>query len=141
MVDAKSYVDINIFVYWLSGHPSLGETAQQWIKKLEDAPHRRYVTSSLTVYETLVIIAGLTGRSLKDRTLIEGVVESIRGLRGLEIIPFRLEDLTHAVELMQEYDVDYEDCLHLTAALRTGAEEMISNDRDFDKTPLKRVFL
>jgi len=41
---------------------------------------------------------------------------------------------------MEEYNLDYEDSLHLTTALRTDAKEIISNDKDFDKTPLKRSF-
>src|SRR3990170_2010410 len=114
MVDNSSYVDINIFVYWLGNHPTFGETAYKWIKKIEDSPRGKYVTSSLTLYETLVIIAGLTGKSLKDK------------------------DFTKAVDLMKEYNLDYEDSIHLAVALRTGVQEIISNDKDFDVAPIKR---
>ncbi|MCC6024602.1 MAG: PIN domain-containing protein [Thaumarchaeota archaeon] len=41
---------------------------------------------------------------------------------------------------MKEYGLDYEDALHLAVALRNKAEEIISNDQDFDRTPLKRRF-
>jgi len=141
MVEAKIYVDINVFVYWLGGHPSFGKTAYDWIKKIEDAPRGRYVTLSLTVYETLVIVAGLTGGGMEDRHLVGGVVDSVTNLKGLVIEPLRPEDLIEAFELMREYDIDYEDSLHLTAALRTGAKEILSNDKDFDRTPLQRKFL
>ena len=40
---------------------------------------------------------------------------------------------------MKAYDIDYEDALHLATALRVGAKEIVSNDKDFDKTPLTRV--
>jgi len=140
MVGDTSYVDINVFIYWLGNHPSFGETAYEWIKKIEDAPRGRYITSSLTLYETLIIIAGLTGRSLKDNSLIEGVVNSITNLKGLVIETLRPEDLIQAAVLMKEYNLDYEDSLHVTTALRAGTEEIISNDRDFDKTPLRRTF-
>ena len=138
MVDRPSYVDINIFVYWLGRHPTFGEAAYEWIKKIESSPRGRYVTSSLTLYEALVVIAGLTGRSLKDRTLIEGVVNSITNLKGLVIEPLKLEDFTRALDLMEEYSLDYEDSLHLSVAIKVDAKEIISNDKDFDKTPLKR---
>ena len=141
MVDAESYVDINVFIYWLGNHPSFGEVAYQWIKKIENAPHGKYVTSSLTLYETMVIIAGLTGRSLRDGSLVEGVINPITNLKGLMIDQLRLEDLLQAVDLMKEYDLDYEDSLHLTTALRTGVKEIISNDTDFDKTSMRRTFL
>jgi predicted nucleic acid-binding protein len=41
---------------------------------------------------------------------------------------------------MIEYELDYEDALHLAAALKSKAKEIIFNDQDFDKTPLKRRF-
>ena len=61
-------------------------------------------------------------------------------MHGLVIEPLTPEDLIHAFKLMKEYDIDYEDSLHFTTALRTGAKEIVSNDQDFDKTPLRRQF-
>jgi len=88
-----------------------------------------------------VIIAGLTGGSLKDRSIVEGVVDPITNLKGLIIESLTPEDLRQASELMREYDLDYEDSLHLATALRTRVKEIVSNDKDFDRTPLKRIFL
>jgi predicted nucleic acid-binding protein len=138
MVDNSSYVDINIFVYWLGNHPKFGATAYNWIKKIEGSPRGRYVTSSLTLYETLVIIAGLTGQSLRDKAFTEEVINSITHIKGLTIEPLKPEDFTKAVDLMKEYNLDYEDSVHLAVALRTGVQEIISNDKDFDPAPIKR---
>ena len=140
MVGVTSYVDVNIFVYWLGNHPLLGKAAYKWIKKIEDAPKGEYVTSSLTLYETMVLIAGLTGRNLKDKRLVEDVIDSMTHLKGLLIDPLKPEDFIQAVELMKEYDIDYEDSIHLTVALRKGAKEIVSNDKDFDGTQLRRIF-
>ncbi|MEM2153278.1 MAG: PIN domain-containing protein [Nitrososphaeria archaeon] len=41
---------------------------------------------------------------------------------------------------MGEYGLDFEDALHLASALRYNLKEIISNDLDFDQTPLKRIF-
>lgn len=139
MVDPEAYVDANVFVYWLGKHPAHGRTALELVRRMEDPGQRRYVTSSLTIYEVLVIVAGLAGKNLKDRGLVEAV-GSISGLPGLRIAPLAKEDLAGAPKLMDEYSLDYEDALHLAAALRNGAEEIISNDRDFDRTPLRRSF-
>jgi len=139
MVDKSSYVDVNIFVYWLGKHPVFGEIAYEWIKKIEKSPRGRYVTSSLTLYEVLVIIAGLTDKSLRDKVFVEEVINSITNLKGLVIEPLKPEDFIRALDLMEEYSLDYEDSLHLSVAVRTEAKEIISNDRDFDKTPLKRT--
>jgi predicted nucleic acid-binding protein len=138
MVDNPSYVDINIFVYWLGNHPKFGETAHKWIKKIEQSPRGKYVTSSLTLYETLVIVAGLAGKSLRDKAFTEEVITSITNIRGLTIEPLKPEDFTKAVELMEDYKLDYEDSIHLAVATRTGAQEILSNDEDFDVTPIKR---
>jgi len=139
-VDATSYVDINVFIYWLGNHPSLGKLAYKWIRKIENAPRGEYVTSGLTLYEALVIIAGLTGKSLKDMLLVKNVINSITHLKGMLITPLKSEDLIRGVDLMKEYDLDYEDSLHLATALRINAKEIISNDKDFDKTPIRRTF-
>lgn len=141
MVAPESYVDINIFIYWLGNHPTFGQKAYQWIKKIEEAPQGKYVTSSLTLYETPVIIAGLTGKNLKDKTFVEEIVRAIAGVQSLTITPLTIEDETEATNLMKEHDLDYEDALHLATALRNNVKEIISNDQDFDKTPLKRTFL
>ena len=139
MVEDPRYVDTNIFVYWLGKHPVFGEIAYEWIKEIERSPRGRYVTSSLTLYEVLVIIAGLMGGSFRDRVLIEGVINSIISLKGLFIEPLKPEDFIRALNLMEEYSLDYEDSLHLGVAMRAGAKEIVSNDEDFDKTPLKRT--
>lgn len=140
MVDKANYIDANIFVYWLGNHPSLGKNAYKWIKKVENAPRGEYVTSSLTLYEVLIIIAGLTGRSLNDKQLVEGVINSITGLKGLLIEPLKPEDFIQAIDSMEDYGIDYEDAIHLAVALRKGAKEIVSNDEDFDRTSLMRAF-
>ncbi|MBS7631987.1 type II toxin-antitoxin system VapC family toxin [Candidatus Bathyarchaeota archaeon] len=138
--DPEGYVDINIFVYWLGNHPTFGRTSYEWIKRIEEAPRGRYVTSALTLYQTMVIIVGLTGKNLKDQELVEEVLNSIESLSGLRIIPLKVEDITQATKLMEEYSLDYEDAIHLATALRSKAKEIISNDEDFNRTSLKRKF-
>lgn len=136
----RRYVDVNVFVYWLSAHPIFGESARRWVNEIEKAKAGEYITSTLTIYEALVILAGLTGRSLKDEGYVGVVIEAITGLSKLAIEPLTLDDIVRAVEHMKTYNLDYEDALHLAVALRSGASKIISNDRDFDRTPLKRIF-
>jgi len=82
----------------------------------------------------------LTGKSLKDGTLVEGVIKAIKNLPGLEIASLISEDLERASSLMEDYDLDYEDALHLAVALRSKVKEIISNDGDFGHTSLRRKF-
>jgi uncharacterized protein len=139
MAEEKRYVDVNIFVYWLANHPKFGETACKWIKNIESSPRGQYITSSLSLYETLVIIAGLTGKNLKDKTFTEEVIKAITQIKGLIIEPLKPEDFTTALDLMNDYRLDYEDSIHLAVAIRMGAQEIVSNDKDFESTPIKRT--
>ena len=41
---------------------------------------------------------------------------------------------------MNDYKLDYEDSIHLAVAIRTGAQEIISNDKDFKTVSIKRIF-
>jgi len=139
MVGRPRYVDINVFVYWLGKHPEFGEAAYDWVKKIEGSPRGEFVTSSLTLYEALVIVAGLTGKSLRDEGFVEAVVSSITRVRGLVVEPLKSEDFAKAVDLMRECGLDFEDSVHLAVALRVDAKEIVSNDRDFDVAPIKRI--
>ena len=65
MVGSKRYVDVNVFIYWLGGHPRYGETAKKWVKRMEE--EKGFITSTLTLYEGLIIMSGLTGKSLSNR--------------------------------------------------------------------------
>ena len=132
----KRYYDANVFVYWLGGHPLYGERARDWIRLAEA---QRAFTSSLTPYEVAVILAGLLGKKLKDYRFVEEVLTPINSVAGLKIVPLTWEDYLRALDLVNE-GYDLEDALHLSVALRIGAGEIVSNDRDFDRGPLKRVF-
>jgi predicted nucleic acid-binding protein len=67
-------------------------------------------------------------------------IEVVDDARGLSIEDLRLDDLLKASYLMKECDLDYEDSLHHATALRANAKQIVSNDKDFDKTPLRRAF-
>src|SRR5665647_303866 len=126
------YIDVNVFVYWLGNHPKYGQIALEWIKKIESSQKGEYITSALTLYETIVIMGGLTGKNLKDQNFVQQVITPITRIPGLVIEPLKSEDFQKAAELMNECKLDYEDSLHLAVAIRSGAKEIISNDKDFD---------
>jgi predicted nucleic acid-binding protein len=139
MVEPTRYVDVNIFVYWLGNHPNYAQIAKNWIKKIEESQRGKYITSSLTLYETTVILAGLTGRNLKDKAFVTQVITPMTAIKPLTIEPLKSGDYKRAVEIMNEEELDYEDALHLAIAERVGAQEIVSNDKDFDKTEIKRT--
>jgi len=139
-VGPEAYIDVNVFVYWLGGHPSYGAQAHRWINTVENSVGMRYATSALSLYQVLVVMAGLAGETMKDAGFVEKGQEAITGLRGLQIVPLTSMHFSRALNLMQVYSIDYEDALHLAVAMDEGFDKIVSNDNDFDKTPLKRVF-
>jgi predicted nucleic acid-binding protein len=132
-LDNPKYIDVNVFVYWLANHPEHGKIAQQWIKKAEESTKNTYLTSSLTLYETAIIICGLTGKNLKDKDYITQIISPITQIKGLTITPLTQQQYTHAAELMNKYKLDYEDALHLSTAIKAGAQQIISNNKHFDQ--------
>ena len=36
-MDPEAYLDVNVFVYWLGGHPTHGAKAHSWIKMVENS--------------------------------------------------------------------------------------------------------
>jgi len=44
------------------------------------------------------------------------------------------------MKLMNDFGLDFEDSLHLSVASRKNVEEIVSNDSDFDKVNMRRVF-
>ncbi|MCW4044525.1 MAG: PIN domain-containing protein [Candidatus Bathyarchaeota archaeon] len=92
----------------------------------------------MTIYETFIIIAGLTGKNLRDKAFTEEIITAITHIKSLVIEPLKTEDFTAAMALMDEYNLDGEDAVHLAVAIRAGAQEILSNDKDFDVTSMKK---
>lgn len=140
MVERKrKYVDVNVFVYWLT-QSEFTERAKKWIQRIENSRFGEFCTSSLTIYEVAVIISGLTGKGLKDSEFVGMIIEAFTSLKQLFIIPLEKEDLYNAFFAMKKYNLDMEDAIHYTIAKKVGAETIISNDKDFDNTSIKRQF-
>ena len=144
METTRYYIDVNVFVYWLGEHPLFGKTAHEWIQKISKtslSSSIEYVTSSLTVYEVLCVLAGLAGKNLKNRPFIEQITGALTQLKGLTIEPLKPNDLIVATELLSSNKLDYKDALHLAVAKRIGAQKIITNDKDFDEiADIQRIF-
>jgi predicted nucleic acid-binding protein len=85
------------------------------------------------------MLTPIKGQKRTDKSFVEEVVNSITHIKGLAIEPLEPEDFAQALDLMNDCKLDYEDAIHLAVATRTGAQEVVSNDKDFDATPIRRT--
>ncbi len=127
------YVDVNVFVYWLGDDPVFGDEATGIIEGIEKG--ERAATSSLTPWLTHVALATVAARNYSEEKLVEKFLE----LPFLRVEPLSVGDYEKAVGAMRRYGLDLEDGLHFALAERLKIREVYSNDRDFEKTPLKPV--
>lgn len=128
-----NYIDVNVFVYWLTDHPAFGESATRIIQKIERG--EKMCTSSLTLWLLHVLLQ----REVQDYSEII-LLQSILKLEDLKIVPLVLQDCLDAITYKKEFGLDLEDGLHCAVAHRQGAKVIYINDTDFDKTDIERIF-
>ena len=59
---------------------------------------------------------------------------------GLKFYQIKVKDRINCLQLIEKYNLDYEDAIVLQSALSTGCKEIISFDTDFDNIKeIKRV--
>ncbi len=128
------YVDVNIFVYWLNAHPEFGETATGIMERIEAG--EKAVTSSLTPW-LLHALFKKTGAVRYSHSLL---MERLSNIINLYFAPLNIDVYSKSSALSDKYRLDFEDAIHLAVALDYSAEAIYSNDEDFDRSPIKRLF-
>ena len=127
------YMDANILIYWLGDDPLYGEKATEIIRRVENG--ERVATSTLNIWFTHIVLKRLGSGYSEEKML-----NKIEALKYLRIVQLTIKDVKEAVKLMKKYHLDLEDAIQRATALRVGAKQIYSNDEDFDRTPLKRIF-
>ncbi len=106
------YVDVNVIYYYLTAHPGFGEKAKRYFEELDD----------------LCTLHALT----KLRNIPE-ILEEI----GITILPLTQEVLNFAMGFEK---LRFEDAIHYATMKLNGIDTILSNDSDFDKVDVKRIF-
>ncbi|MFQ6136535.1 MAG: type II toxin-antitoxin system VapC family toxin [Candidatus Hydrothermarchaeales archaeon] len=128
------YIDVNVFVYWLNAHPEFGETATSIIERIESG--EKAVTSSLTPW-LLHAAFKKTGAKGYSHSLL---MERLSKIMNLHFAPLDVDVYRKASTLSDKYRLDFEDAIHLAVALDYSTDAIYSNDEDFERAPIKRVF-
>lgn len=130
----RRFVDTNVFIYVLTKDPGFFEVSKRILGRIEDGEEA--VTSTVVVDEVCVFLE-MHGRSRE----IPVALSSIRSYVSMEVVSFALEDMAKASKLVEQYGIDWHDCLNVVLMKKRGVEEVYSNDRHFDKVEgIKRIF-
>jgi len=130
------FIDSNVFIYHIDRNPVFGETSKKILQRVERGEEA--VTSTLVLEEILIHIE--QEYSAQD---IPTVLHSILSYVNLRIIPYSVEDMTRAIEILKDsnFTPDWDDTIIATIMERLGVREVYSNDHHFDKiSSLKRIF-
>lgn len=113
------YIDVNVLYYYLTAHPEFGEKAKKYLEDFDDL-----CTSALTVWILYVL------------TNLRNLPEILREI-GVTILPLTFEVLSFATNVEK---LDFEDAIHYATMKLNGINKIISNDGDFDRVDVERIF-
>lgn len=130
------FIDSNVFIYHIDKNPVFGETSKRILQRVERGEET--VSSTLVLEEVLIHVE--QEYSVRE---IRTVLYSILSYVNLRIVPYTVEDMLRAIEILGDVDftVDWDDAVIAAVMERLGIKEIYSNDHHFDRIPLvKRVF-
>ena len=117
----KRFVDSNVFIYSVTGHPRFGEDARRILKRIEEGEEA--VTSTLVLCEVSWVLEAM-GRQGD----IKSTLEKILSFRSLAVEKFDADDMLVGASNMEFYGVDFNDGLNVAVMTRIGVSEVYSND-------------
>lgn len=132
--DRGKFVDTNIFLYVIQAHPEFGGRSKQILENIDQGEDRA-LTSMINLAEVCWWL-----ESHQRSSEIRDQIRLITSILNLEIIPLSLHDFLSAAELVQEYPIDFNDCLCLAVMQRMKIDTIYSNDTGFNKTWATREF-
>ena len=115
------FVDTNVFIYAMTGHPEFGETARAILERIEKGENA--FTSTLVLCEVAWVLEAM-GRQAD----IKPTLEKILSYNTLEIIGFDEDDLLVGAQNTIKYRLDFNDGVNLAIMMKTGLTDAYTND-------------
>ncbi|RFA93516.1 PIN domain nuclease [Pyrobaculum aerophilum] len=115
--------------------PELLYKRQKWVE-----PYRfleRVKSGNIRGYVLQFAVHGISA-ILARPDLVEAFLSEIATWRGLEIVKSNMEEEIEAARAAAKVGLDFDDGLHYYYAKKLGVP-IVSFDKDFDKTDLKRL--
>jgi len=117
----KRFVDTNVFIYTLTGHPKFGETAKRILERIEAGEVA--VTSTFVLCEVAWVLEAM-GRQGE----VKSTLEKILSYTTLEVAGFDEDDLLVGANNMLVCHIDFNDGVNTAIMERLGIRETYSND-------------
>ncbi|CAB50627.1 type II toxin-antitoxin system VapC family toxin [Pyrococcus abyssi] len=133
----KLFLDTNILVYLALGSvdPSYETSIDEFYRDLMKG-HELY-TDVLVLDEFIYILKRKYGVPYeKAITFIEETVIPV-----VKILPITFLDYLTAKDVMLKYKLKPSDAFHVAVIQNNGLQAIVSEDEDFDRLPLKRLWL
>ncbi len=125
------YVDSNVFIQGIIRND---ENCKNVIRKIAKKEYKG-ITSVLTWDEIVHIVKKFLG---KDISKIEGA--KFFTLPNFIFVDAKKDIILKAQKLIEEYEINPRDAIHIATAINSGINEIISEDSDFDIVKeIKRV--
>ena len=115
------FVDTNVFIYSVTGHPRFGEGARRILKRIEQGEEA--VTTTLVLCEVSWVL-----EAMGKQGDIKSTLEKILSYKSLKVVGFDADDLLVGASNMQLYGIDFNDGLNVAVMTRIGVFEAYSND-------------
>ncbi len=126
------FLDTNIFLEWLLGRPHAAD-CQRLFAMLEENKLQA-AASKFSIYSICIFLC-----KAKNFGEARNFLSFLSSLETLEILTTDETTEFAAIDVAEKFGLDFDDALQLALARLVGADAIVSFDRDFDKTPLKRV--
>ncbi len=132
----KLFIDTNLFVYLNSNvDEDLATRLDSFYTNL--IRDNEVYTNVLVLDELIHVSRRKYGVSYPETiSFIEDVI-----LPAVKVLPITFNDYLTAKEIILTYNLRPSDALHIATIQNNGLQAIVSEDEDFDRLPLKRLWL
>lgn len=131
----KVYLDTNIWIYALEGHPAFVQDLTQLFQSI-DRGNLSVVSSELSLAE--VLVKPFQNQDLAQQTTYK---QLIINSQNLTVIPVNRQVLIEAAQLRASINIKLPDAIHAATALLTQCSTFLTNDQHFRSVPELSVIL
>ncbi len=132
----KLFIDTNLFVY-------LNSNIDEDLATRLDSFYTNLIRDN-EVYTNVLVLDELIHVSRRKYGVNYPETISFIGdviLPGVKVLPITFNDYLTAKEIILAYNLRPSDALHIATIQNNGLQAIVSEDEDFDRLPLKRLWL